>query len=59
MSGQGDTIQIAITSGQYHFVDEDGWQLEWRTETPGEWWDKMVWLKDGGHSQDGKEPNWS
>jgi len=49
------TPVIAISSGQYHFVDEEGWQTEWITASPREWYRKQLWIKAGGHSQDGKE----
>lgn len=41
-------VQVDISSGQYDFVSPDGkWEEDWITETPGEWWQKQLWLKAG------------
>jgi hypothetical protein len=46
------TVTIAIDIGQYHFIDWEGWHLEWNTRTPREWWQKRQWEREGGWSQD-------
>lgn len=43
-------IKIVISSGQYHFVDEEGRHRTWDTRDGCEWWRKQVWLKEGGHN---------
>ena len=58
-SRQKLAVTVAAISGQYHFVDEEGWQVEWVTRAPREWWRKRLWLLAGGHSQDGAEPRFS
>lgn len=51
-SGPKRTFRIAVDIGQYHFVDWRGWRIEWDTRSPREWWQKQLWLKDGGWKQD-------
>jgi len=51
------TPRISVDIGQYHFIGPDGWSEEWQTITAGEWWQKHLWLKAGGHKQEGKGQN--
>jgi hypothetical protein len=45
-------VTIAVDIGRYHFITWDGWHVQWDTKTPREWWQKQLWEKEGGYSQD-------
>lgn len=49
------TFQIAIDIGQYHFIDWQGWHIEWSPLTPREWWAKQQWLKEGGYEHENQD----